>query len=254
MKFNCNICNYSTDVKFAFEKHNDSNKHKIKVMETTKRTSSKPQANLNPIFVEIKCKNKLIQSNTHKCDYCDNMYSTNSSLIRHKKICLTREQNAIHTKYCDEIALLKNEILLLQEKNTNYQNLYEKETNITSILKSENAHLKSIVNNASSVIKTSVSTMAYVIKNYKEAPALESLKDYSAIHYEQNNTEFVDNLIYEHSHNKLHIYLSDFIIKTYKKEDPNKQSIWNSDTSRLTYLIREIITNNKMYWNILIHK
>ena len=121
---------------------------------------------------------------------------------------------------------------------------------LISILKSENAHLKSIVNNTGSIIKTSVSTMAYVIKNYKEAPALKSLEDYSIIHFEQDNTEFVENLIYEHNHNKLHIYISDFVIKTYKKEDPSQQSIWNSDTNRLTYLIREIIANNKIDWKV----
>ena len=48
-------------------------------------------------------------------------------------------------------------------------------------------------------------SISYVIKNYKDAPALESVKDYSAINCQQDNTDFVDNLSYEHNHNKLHI-------------------------------------------------
>ena len=95
-----------------------------------------------------------------------------------------------------------------------------------------------------------MSTMAYVINNYKDAPVLESLQDYSAIKYEQDNTEFIENLIYEHNNNKLYMYIGDFIILTYKKDDPAKQSLWNSDTSRLTYLIREIITNNDVDWKV----
>ena len=152
--------------------------------------------------------------------------------------------------YTNQLNELNNK-LNEQEKIINQKDEILIKTNETiSVLKSEVSHLKLIVNNSGSIIKTSVSTMAYVLKNYKEAPLLEPLKDYSALHFEQNNTEFVDNLIYEHNHNKLHIYIGDFIIKTYKKENPSQQSIWNSDTSRLTYLVREIITNNNVDWKV----
>ena len=223
MKFICNFCNYSTDVKFCYEKHLIAKKHLEKAYETTNHTNVIPITYLN----------HTKKSEIH-CGYCKNTYSNSSSLARHKKVC--ESKILLEKEHLSEIDNLKKEL--------DYKN------DLIIMLKSENAHLKSIVNNAGSIIKTSVSTMAYVIKNYKDAPVLESVKDYSAIHYEQDNTEFVDNLIYEQNHNKLHVYIGDFIIKTYKKEDPAQQSIWNSDTSRLTYLIREIITNNKVDWKI----
>ena len=187
-----------------------------------------------------------------KCQYCNNFYSTSANLARHKKSC---EDKSKLESECD------NKLKQLSDHFTNQINDYIKIINqkdetikqkdeTIHVLKSEVIHLKSIVNNTGSIIKTSVSTMAYVIKNYKDAPALEPIKDYSAIHYDQNNNEFVENLIYEHNNNKLHIYISDFIIKTYKKDDPSKQSLWNSDTSRLTYLIREIIAHNKVDWKV----
>ena len=228
MKFNCKSCNYSTDVKFAYDKHLLTKKHIEKVNE---------KQNINIVTP----KTISIDSSKFTCNYCNMKFTKSCNLSRHKNICSEKEQL---------VQQLTNQINELNNKLIEQNKILAKDEEMINILKSEVDHLKSIVNNAGSIIKTSVSTVAYVLKNYKDAPALESVKDYSAIHYKQDNSEFVENLIYEHTHNKLHIYIGDFIIKTYKKEDPSKQSIWNSDTSRLTYLIREIINNNKVDWKI----
>ena len=237
MNFKCEMCSYSARDKSDYKKHLITKKHKGKVNEQMNESNENPKR-----IIKENLKNPFI------CQHCNNNFSTAANLSRHDKACFKKIQ--ITTNYKNEISILKNEleshIKALEQKD---ETINQKDETI-SILKSEVAHLKSIVNNTGSIVKTSVSTMAYVIKNYKDAPVLESVNDYSAIHYEQNNTEFVENLIYEHNNNKLHIYISDFIIKTYKKGDPAKQSLWNSDTSRLTYLIREIITNNKVDWKV----
>jgi len=187
-------------------------------------------------------------ANEFKCDFCHQIYSNSGSLARHKKSC--GDKSKLEEYHKEELEICKNELNNLREIIKQKDETLNHFVDTISILKSEVAHLKAIVNNTGSIIKTSVSTMAYVINNYKDAPALESLKDYSAIQYEQDNTVFIENLIYEHNSNKLHVYISDFIIKTYKKDDPTQQSLWNSDTSRLTYLIREIITINKVDWKV----
>ena len=230
MNFTCETCSYSSRDKFNYNKHLDTKKHKEKVNKQINESDKNPKG-----IIKENLKNPFI------CQYCNNNFSTAANLARHDKACFKKTQLATNCK--NEISILKNEL------DIHIKALEQKDETI-SILKSEVAHLKSIVNNTGSIVKTSVSTMAYVIKNYKDAPVLEGVKDYSAIHYEQNNAEFIENLIYEHNNNRLHIYISDFIIKTYKKDDPSKQSLWNSDTSRLTYLIREIITNNKVDWKI----
>ena len=256
--YKCTNCNYATRDKSNFSKHVSSNKHIEKVKQRANDTQVIPKGNSN-MATRIK----------HECDYCNNECSTASSLARHKKSCSVKTK--FENNHKEEILRLKNINMELEfklnESNSKFNDrikmfdqkdeiikqkdeIIKQKDETISILKSEVTHLKSIVNNTGSIIKTSVSTMAYVIKNYKDAPVLESVKDYSAIRYEQDNTEFVENLIYEHNNNKLHIYISDFIIKTYKKDDPAKQSLWNSDTSRLTYLIREIITNNKVDWKV----
>lgn len=168
------------------------------------------------------------------CSYCNISFTKLCYLSRHKNKCM--DKNKVIYEYEQKIDEL-NKLLIAKDDMINS-------------LKSEVTHLKLIVDNAGSMIKSSMSTMTYVIKTFKDAPALEAVKDYSLMHDDQGSTEFVETLISEYNHKTLHIYLGDFIIKTHKKEDPSKQSIWNSDTSRLTYIIREIISHNKTDWTI----
>ena len=230
MEFKCEMCNYASHDKFNYKRHEKSKKHIEKVNDIPKLSRNYPETII-----------KLSNENKFKCAFCNNEFSNSGNLVRHKISCLEKKQliDEFNCKLDDQIKINQQKDEIIKQKDESL-----------SILKSEVAHLKLIVNNSGSIVKTSVSTMAYVIKNFSGAPALESVKDYSAIHFEQDNIGFIENLIHESDHNKLHIYFGDFIIKTYKKENPSDQAIWNSDTSRLTYLIREIIENNKVDWKV----
>ena len=61
--------------------------------------------------------------------------------------------------------------------------------------------------------------------------------------------EFVSIISYNHTQCCLHQYLGDFIVKYYKKDDPKQQSVWSSDVSRLTYIIKELLDNKQSIWN-----
>jgi hypothetical protein len=226
MEFKCICCNYATCDKFNYQRHLKSNKHKLKDLKLDKGSLEKPKK-YSKIVLSNQGKNNLL------CEYCKQKYATSGSLARHKKIC--SEKNS--------------EIELLKKENEMLKTLFDEKEDKISILKAEVAHLKSIVNNTGSMVKTSISTMAFVIKNFREAPALELVTDCSALHYEQNTNQFVEEIIHQFDHDKLDAYIGDFIVKNYKKVDPSKQSIWNSDTNRLTYLIRELL-NNKVDWKV----
>jgi len=43
--------------------------------------------------------------------------------------------------------------------------------------------------------------------------------------------------------------LRDFLVQYYKKDDPTQQSVWSSDISRLTYIVKESLENKKSIWN-----
>jgi hypothetical protein len=236
--YSCKLCNYSTDVKFCYNKHTSTKKHKVN--ESLNHTQFIPNSYLDDIY-----------KSNYVCSYCNNYFSSSASLSRHKHSCI--EKTKLINEYNDKLKL-KDDIInelynVINQKDFDKQAIIDNKDEVISILKSEVAHLKSIVNNTGSIVKTSVSTMAYVIKNFKDAPALEMINDYSKLHNEQDNNSFIEELIHQYDHQKLDMYIGNFIVKTYKKEDPSKQSIWNSDTNRLTYLIRELL-NNKVDWKV----
>lgn len=209
MTFKCETCNLTFRSKYNCLRHVQSEKHKN-----------------NAVTIE----KKLNENNNHTyvCTFCQNVFTNHSNLSRHKKACQERKQ-------------LKDEI----DKLTLLSN--QKDETI-SVLKSEVSHLKRVVNNSGAIIKTSVSALSFVMSNYGEAPILESSEHLSQLCYTpddaKSNKEFVENLVSKYTDKILASYLGDFIIKAYKKDDPSQQSLWNSDTSRLTYLIRNIINNN----------
>ncbi|QKF94135.1 zinc finger C2H2-type protein [Fadolivirus algeromassiliense] len=236
MNLHCEICSYTARDNFNYNKHLLTQKHKKKESEYTNSYKQKPIQNHNATLEEPK---KV----PHKCSFCGNNYATSGSLARHKKICidkkdlekdLEKEKNEINNK--KDIELLQKELQCKEE--------------LIKSLKSEVTNLRMLVNSAGSMVKSSLSTMSYVIKNYTEAPALESIKNMASLHYENTSEEFVEMLISEYRHKTLVNFIGDILIKTYKKDDPSKQSVWNSDTSRLTYVIRELLATNDIDWRV----
>ena len=66
----------------------------------------------------------------------------------------------------------------------------------------------------------------------------------------KSKDQFMDIIINKFDKDLLERYLGDIIIKCYKKDDPKKQSLWSSDTSRLTYVVRELMNNKKIDWAV----
>ncbi|QKF93521.1 zinc finger protein C2H2-type protein [Fadolivirus algeromassiliense] len=227
----CELCNYETQRKMNYTRHINSEKHKEKV----NKKAVESQLHLGCILVESK-------SNGYKCHFCNKEYSTAGNLAKHIKLCNSKKllEDEFSKKELEYLNLLKEE----KNKTEYYKALYENEMKVSSILSSENKNLRIMLNNAGTVVKTSVSTMSYIIRNYSEAPVLEGPKNIASLHYEKTPKEFVDRLIYEYRHNTLIAYIGDMILKDYKKEDPKQQAIWNSDTARLTYIIRELYNKN----------
>lgn len=255
-KFTCVICNYSTDVKFAFEKHLNSNKHIIKSQEL-KKTKNDSQ-NIPKLFMKRSSDIPEINANVYECPFCNNTYSSSSNLTRHKKLCSKKEElqneHNIELKEKDqEIQRLKE---LYEKDTTHLKELHKKDEVMHKKLEDEVKYLKSMINNAGAVIKTSVSALSYIAENYDGAPVLKKLKDYSYIKEQEVDEDDTDDefdligmLIYHDTKETLNEYLGNIIVEAYKKKDPKKQSIWNSDTVRLNYIIRDLI-NKKPDWTV----
>ena len=287
MKYLCELCNYETDTKICFQKHVKSKKHLGKVKEVP---------NISQLT------HHSISNCSYICPYCQTKFTKACNLARHKKTCGAKiELEDLHKmeirKFKDKLVNLeiahKTDTDKLKEKITHLEQLYEKDVNhyrtlidkdrtAYEVLLEENKYLKSLINNAGNIIKTSVSTVSYVAKNYKNAPALEALPDYAKLTFNRETdkdeddedkgkdsdeylleyfsededdeetikSKFVELLTYKYENDTLDKYLGNIIVKSYKKNDPSQQSIWNSDTSRLTYVIRELFNNQKIDWMV----
>jgi hypothetical protein len=115
------------------------------------------------------------------------------------------------------------------------------------LITEENKLLKKMLTTAGTVAQTSTSTLNYLMKNYKSAPILKKLDDYSIMYDLDDKMHFIRDIIFYHKTKDLYRYLGNFIIDNYKKEDPKEQALWNSDSSRLTYIIKDMI-NKKEEW------
>lgn len=163
------------------------------------------------------------------CKYCNKQFSKYYNLSRHDAICLTKIKE-MEAKLLEYRHLMKMAELEIELKYAN-QKISDLENNITY----------------------KISVKNYVQQNYPEAPALLPLPDYSAITYDEDtevvDDDFISTLVYNYNNNCLHKYFGDFIIKYYRTEDPSQQSVWSSDISRLTYVVKELLSNNKSIWN-----
>ena len=87
----------------------------------------------------------------------------------------------------------------------------------------------------------SMSNMEFLIKNYNTAPVLKRLDDYTILEKEE---VMVRTLIYHKKRKITYQYLGNIINTQYKKQNPEEQSNWNTDTVRLHYIIRSTVDNH----------
>jgi hypothetical protein len=220
-KYICSLCNYESNDKSNFRKHKKSTKHATLNDQLSKLDidDSKMDKELPPKF---NCK-------------CGKVFKYASGLSKHKK-------------KCDKIEMIN----ILEAKADKINKL---ETKVKQMEKKLNETTKQANNNNNTI---NVSVKNYIQQNYSDAPHLIQLSDYSPLEkqYERKNEDEDDDekcdlatiLRYHYKNKQLHCYLGNFIIKNYKKNDPKKQSIWNSDIARLTYIIKELLANKKSCW------
>ncbi len=221
----CDNCNYTTTDKSNFRRHLKTSVHKKKIslqnynIHPTQSTQN-TQATSEISVIEHK-------SNIHKCK-CGKIFLHHSSLSRHKIKCAYIEKD-------NEVVELKGQVASMNNKLDNMNKM------IYELVKSNKNQKMSTSNHYNISVKT------YIQQNYPDAPMIEEPSSYAKLNYE--NQELIDTLIYKYKHKCLHEYLGDFLVEYYKKDDPSNQSIWSSDISRLTYLIKEALVDKKSIWN-----
>jgi hypothetical protein len=241
MIHHCKMCKYRTDDRANFAKHKKSKKH----MDNLTKIELKQKQNEEDLQTD---RELHFDGEYYICQQCDSKYYHKSSLSRHKKICRS------HSAHNIEVDSLKQKIkdyeFLLEKKE------WEREKAILQteleIEKKYSKEKDKLIMSGKAGRTYNLSVKKFVVQNYPDAPPLNCLSDYdtSIENFRLIKNEdhaLIDILLYYDEIGELYKYLGDFIKKNYKKDDPTQQSIWNSDTSRLTYIIKELI-GNRVDW------
>lgn len=222
-KFTCIQCNYETSNKSNYNKHLKSIRHQKSVT-----------IGVSTSHVHFTSSNS-IKILTYQCLQCDAKYTRQSALTKHQKVCAIR-QAEIQKKENErqiEIEKLKTELELKDKLLT------DKDKKINS--------LENFIKTLKTTPTYNISIKKLVQTSYSDAPPLAQLENYEVIHDKQF-VDFVEEVISYNDQKILYKYIGDIIIKHYKKEKPEDQSLWNTDVSRLNYIIKEAMANNKSKW------
>ena len=248
MEHVCMPCNYSSHYKHHIDKHNKTHKHKINMMKYKNTTKNQP--------IET-------QDDKHfQCMYCPALFLSQSGMFRHQNKCKN-----------DEITLLKQQLQSQQEHFKKIETdarikyleeaIKNKDQIIESTIKHKDQIIGSTIKNKNEIIEIlktqstttnaiaakTVSALTYLATKHKNAPPLLQVE------YEEakkllkcdSDDSLIENILTEYREDRLDKFIGDIIVRHYKKEDPNQQSIWNSDATRLSFLIKDII-GEKSKW------
>lgn len=220
-KYKCEFCDFNTDKKTDHMRHINSKKHMKKVQEGTKYTYDIPKT-----YIET---NKV-----HACKFCENIYSNSSALARHKKSCEIKTK-MIETMETRETIISKDMTIKDIELNAlkkEIENLHQELINRDKQVDTYATMLKSFT------CSQTINYFTYISNNYPDTPALEGQKSYSNM-IETKKLSLMDVIAMYYYDKKLVSFIGDYLVKSYKKEEPKNQSMWSTDVSRFTYIISQ---------------
>jgi len=261
MSYECTICGLEKTTASNFAKHIKSAKHTMFLqLEQAKQTNEQHVCNYcKRSFMHA----KTLTSHYEKCKNIKNLQINYENKIVDIQNQYENKINELQSKHDMEIKL-KDVIIASRDSTiaTNDTTIKKLETDI-NYHKSEVEYIKSVLNASGTILNKSVSTLQYLINTYKTSPPFKILDDISTIEnnggdYENTNpdnndpvtknTLFVEHLILKFKNQLLVKYLGDFLIVKYKKGDLSQQSLWNSDVSRLSYIVRHKLNDNSSEW------
>lgn len=252
MKYKCEKCDYITENKSNYNRHMKSNNHIQK--ETDIKTinivaHNAPVSSLNKFCI---------------CEYCNKTFSKQSNLTRHENICCKKVMKEREIELENKFLKKQNEELKAYIKSNKYGS-----TNNTINISVKNYIKQNYPDAPALLAMDNYDCLTYEpdddiddndVNNINEDDDIinENEDDENNEDNENNEDELseedvvndlVTTLIYHYKNNTLHKYLGNFLIKNYKKKDPALQAMWNSDVSRLTYIIKELLGTKQSAWH-----
>ena len=255
MSYFCDICTYKTTSSGNFSNHKKTQKHILKISLKKSQEDEKTIViipKLSQVITELSLddnsKLKLI------CSNCNSIFSQKSNLSRHKKNCTSQDN-----KLLNKIEILEKEMELEKREKALYQKL-EKEK--SDMLKDKDNFINNFMSNSNILLNkasdntkittqalqnVSMSAVKYANEKFKDTPALLPLENFSinnlSFDNENDRKQLTEVLVYNAKQKSLDKLLGDHIVKEYKKDNPKEQPFHTTDSSRLNYIVRELIEN-----------
>ena len=237
MKYICESCNYETYDQSNFIKHKNTKKHVQNVQQTNiKKDTKKYESSRDPIKIQP---NQFENTKAlYTCQHCEQSFKHKTNLYRHQK---HRCEVRIETKD------VQIENVELKKQNQTLMNIVQKQSNMAE--------------NNSETIKKSMNVLSFVTKQYPNAPPIEELEYdkfnkitkclmYDIKSKKKINRTIEEIIIFHFKNETLPETLGRAIVEEYKKDDPEDQSMWSSDVSRLTFIVKSVFgkNNSKSKW------
>ena len=199
-------------------------------------------------------KNAINKDDMHQCYYCPAEFSTQAGMFRHQTSCKNNELMQLRQQM--EQQKIENDLKLqMLELKLENKELSFKLENKDEIIKSKDVTIEILKNQSvttdaiTSIAKKSVSALTYLATKHKNAPPLKQVKyeDAKELLMCDKDNDLTNKILGKYQIGRLDEFIGDIIVGFYKKTDPSKQSIWNSDAPRLTFLIKDIV-GEKSEW------
>ncbi len=282
MSYRCTLCNYETNDSGNYSRHKKGQKHQEKVNKQHSTSIFLPNP---PKSSDIIIPENSKEDGEIKCNFCNITFTRLDNLYRHqnkrcsKKNEFEKEQNLTLENKINEVKIdsILREKKFMQEQFKKLEKQLEKIEKEKEELKKEKEKEKEELKKEKEEEKKkledqllyyrdvaygnnkiendcNMTNLNFLNKHYADAPALEGPKDLHKLFNADKSAnpdvyyaQLASELGSHHRLNILHKVISEFIVKEYCKEDKSKQSVWNSDSSRLNYIIKECIQKDKIW-------
>lgn len=279
MDFHCESCNYTATNKYNFGVHNKSKKHLTKIGALVKYPKryicehcNKESTSAGNLLKHVRiCKEKIFENKKIRDEIelskQKQQLNEENKLLKQKldeenkllKQQLDEERQKVINKDQEMLLFLKKQLedknKTIEEKNKSIEeknkSIEEKNKFIDTLItnkddkqekkveeKQEPINLEQIkpepIKQTHPIIHGGVT---YCRKNFTEAEPIEAL-DYETVYSQEDR--FEEYLLYKYKEKQLISFFGDGLISEYAKEDPQEQSVWCSDTSRSSYILREM--------------
>lgn len=223
IKYVCNVCQYETETKGSYLRHELSEKHK---------NNLKHAPNLRKKTGSLDCVN------------CGKTFLHKSGLSRHKSSCIhnplikTQNNNKYKQMCKDKDKLIEQLRKEIDQITMEKEQIAIEKDNATKMVGTLVIHGKCY-----DTPQREPTTSNYLTVVYNSAPALKALQQRNVSDFwkddEDPELSLVDILSSAYNRNKLIEFIGVTLLAHYKKQDPSEQSVWNTDTERLSYYIKE---------------